>query len=138
MDPPIRRYLEFAFSRSTRGDFLRAMEADAEPPFDTNRWNHPHNVWETCVWICMTDRVLVQRADGSYRILRRSELESTDRVLPNELRPCVLDVQENGLFTYRYTDQPSNIRIYYRGDPKENEKALNEALPALYLDFKAK
>jgi hypothetical protein len=136
MDPPIRRYLEFAFSRSTRNDFLRAMDADT--PFDANHWNHAHNAWETCVWVCMTDRVLVQRADGSHRILRRSKLESTDRVLPNELRPCMLDVQENGLFTYRYTDQPSNIRIYYRGDPKENEKALNEALPVLYLEFKTK
>ena len=86
----------------------------------------------------MTDRVLVQRGNGSYRILRRSELEPTDRILPNELRPCTLDVQENGLFTFHYTDQPTNIRIYYRGDHKENEKALNEALPVLYLDFKVK
>jgi len=137
MDPPIRRYLEFAFSGSKRPDFLRAMETD-DPLFDSNCWNKMHRVWETCVWICMTDRVLVQRNDGSHRILRRNELEPTDRILPNELRPCILDVQENGLFTYRYTDQPSNIRIYYRGDPKENEKALNDALPALYLEFKTK
>jgi hypothetical protein len=136
MDPPIRRYLEFAFSRSTRNDFLRAMEADAEPPFDDNRWNHAHKVWETCVWICMTDRVLVRREDGFHRILRRSELKPTDTILPNELRPCTLDVRDNGLFTFQYTDQPSNIRIYYRGDHKENERALNEALPALYLEFK--
>ena len=136
MDPPIRRYLEFAFSRSKRSDFLRAMEADADPPFDTQQWNRNHNVWETCVWICMTDRVLVRRQDGSHRILRRSELKPTDTILPNELRSCTLDVQDNGLFTFQYTDLPSNIRIYYRGDPKENEKALNEALPAWYLEFK--
>ena len=136
MDPPIRRYLEYAFSNSKRSDFLRAMEMDSNPPFDTNRWNKMHRVWETGVWICMTDRVLVRRSDGSHRILRRNELEPTDKILPNELRPCVLEVQENGLFTYQYTDQPSNIHIYYRGDPKENEKALNDALPALYLDFK--
>jgi hypothetical protein len=84
----------------------------------------------------MTDRVLTQRNDGTYRILRRNDLKPEDRILPNELRPCLLDVQENGLFTYRYSDQPGNIRIYYRGDPKENEKALNGALPALYLEFK--
>ena len=135
MDPPIRRYLEFAFSRSTRSDFLRAMETD-DTPFDSNRWNRMHRVWETCVWMCMTDRVLVQRNDGSYRIINRHALQPTDRILPNELRPCTLEVQENGLFTYQYSDQPGNIRIYYRGDPKENEKALNEALPALYLEFK--
>jgi len=137
MDSPIRRYLEFAFSGSNRSDFLRAMETD-DSSFDPNYWNRMHRVWETCVWICMTDRVLVQRSDGSYRILRRNEIDPADRILPNELRPCVLEVQENGLFTYRYSDQPSNIRIYYRGDPKENEKALNDALPALYLEFKTK
>ena len=32
MDSPIRRYLEFAFSRSKRADFLRAMETDIDPP----------------------------------------------------------------------------------------------------------
>ena len=31
MDPPLRRYLEYAFSRSSRADFLRAMEADGPP-----------------------------------------------------------------------------------------------------------
>ena len=138
MDPPIRRYLEFAFSGSKRSDFLRAMETDADPPFDSSSWNRMHRIWETCVWICMTDRVLVRRYDGSYRILRRNEFESTDNILPNELRPCTLKVQENGLFTYQYSDQPSNIRIYYRGDPMKNEKALNDALPALYLEFKTK
>jgi len=137
MDPPIRRYLEFAFSQSNRSDFLRAMETD-DSSFDSDNWNRMHRVWETCVWICMTDRVLVRRGDGSYRILRRDEIDPADRILLNELRPCVLEVQETGLFTYRYSDQPSNIRIYYRGDPKENEKALNDALPALYLEFKTK
>jgi hypothetical protein len=86
----------------------------------------------------MTDRVLVRRGDGSHRILHRNELDPVDRILPNELRPCLLEVQDNGLFTYRYSDQPGNIRIYYRDDPKENEKALNDALPALYLEFKTK
>jgi hypothetical protein len=138
MNPPIRRYLEFAFSESKRSDFLRAMETDADPPFDSNRWNRMHRVWETCVWICMTSRVLVQRNDGAYRILPRNKLVPTDRILPNELRPCLLEVQENGLFTYQYSDQPTNIRIYYRGDPLENEKALNDALPALYLEFRTK
>ena len=105
---------------------------------ELSRWNRMHRVWETCVWICMTDRVLIRRGDGSHRILRRHEINPMDRTLPNELRPCLLEIQENGLFTYRYSDQPSNIRIYYRGDPKENEKALNDALPALYLEFKTK
>ena len=30
-----------------------------------------------------------------------------------------------------------NLAIYTRGDPRENEAALREALPALYLSFRA-
>ena len=31
MDPPLRRYLEYAFGQSTRPDFLRMMELDGPP-----------------------------------------------------------------------------------------------------------
>jgi hypothetical protein len=137
MDAPIRRYLEYAFTNSNRTDFLCAMEEDTNPPFDSAKWNRHHNVWETCVWLCMTGRVLVQHKDGTFRIVRKNEIKPDDRILPNELRPCKIKVQDNGLYSYEYTTEPTHIWMYYRGDPKENETALREALPALYLDFKA-
>ena len=81
-------------------------------------------------------RRLVRRADGSFRILRAGEVLSSDTVLPNDLRPCRVEVRDNGVFEFRLTDQPSNFSIYDRGDPRKNEQALREALPALYLSFK--
>jgi hypothetical protein len=137
MDVPIRRYFEYAFSYSQRSDFLRTMEEDTNPPFNSTQWNRAHNVWETCVWLCMTGRVLVQHKDGNFRIIRKNEIKPDDRILPNELRPCKIKVQNNGLYSYEYTTEPTHIWIYYRGDPKENETALRAALPALYLNFKA-
>jgi hypothetical protein len=59
-----------------------------------------------------------------------------DRVLPNELRSCTVQVRDDGIFEFRETSGSSNFSIYYRGDPRVNEAALREALPALYLSFK--
>ncbi|MCS7306162.1 MAG: hypothetical protein NZ602_13785 [Thermoguttaceae bacterium] len=136
MDPPLRRYLEYALGRANRVDFLRAVEVDG-PPLDEGLFGAEHYVWETAVWLCLTGRKLVRRADGSHRIVLPTEVLPTDRVLPNELRPCTVQVRNDGIYEFRLTDQPTNFRVYYRGNPQENEAALREALPALYLSFKA-
>jgi len=135
MDAPLRRYLEYAFSRSSRVDFLRAMEVDG-PALDENLLAKEHYVWETAVWICVTGRKLVRRADGTHRIVLASEVQPTDRVLPNELRSCEVRVRDDGISEFHATQRSTNFSVYYRGDPRENEAALREALPDLYLSFK--
>jgi hypothetical protein len=134
MDPPLRRYLEYAFHRSARADFLRAMESDGLPLPEATLAKE-HYVWETAIWVCLSGRKLVKRADGTCRIVPAAEVQPTDRVLPNELRPCEVTVRDDGIYEYRETRGPSNFSVYYRGDPRENEAALREALPALYLSF---
>ena len=136
MDPPLRRYLEYALGRSSRSDFLRATEVDG-PPLDEKILAARHHIWETAIWIGVSGRRLVKRADGSYRIVLAKDVAPTDRVLPNELRPCTLKVHDNGIYEFQETTGKSNVSIYFRGDPRENETALREALPALYLSFKA-
>jgi hypothetical protein len=59
-----------------------------------------------------------------------------DTVLPNELRPCRVEVKENGHYRFTPTTEPTNFLIYDRGDPKQNEAALREALPAWYVSIK--
>jgi hypothetical protein len=56
-------------------------------------------------------------------------------VLPNELRPCTVSVRDDGIYEFREAREPSNFSVCDRGDPRENEAALREALPALYLSF---
>jgi hypothetical protein len=65
-----------------------------------------------------------------------AEVLPADTVLPNELRPCTVQVRDNGGFSFALTDRPTNFVIYDRGDAKENERALQEALPELYLSFR--
>lgn len=137
LQPPLRAYLAYAFSRSTRSDFLRYLEEEPPAAVIQAIAASAHNVWETCVWMQISNRRLVRRADGTCRIVPAVEVLPTDTVLPNELRPCKVQVRENGGFSFTLTDRPTNFLIYDRGDPKENERALREALPALYLSFRA-
>lgn len=136
MHPRLRAYLAYAFTRSNRSDFLRAVEEDPSEPVLKRFTGGAHNVWETAVWLQIADRRLVRRAAGHYRIIAAHEVLPTDTVLPNELRPCRVQVRDNGRFSFELTDQPTNFWMYDRGDPRENEKALREALPALYLSFR--
>jgi hypothetical protein len=64
------------------------------------------------------------------------EVRSSDKVMPNDLRPCLLKVSDDGIFTFEHTDRPSNFLMYDRGDPHENEKAFTEALIDFYISIR--
>lgn len=136
MDPRLQAYLAFAFTRSTRMDFLRAVEEPPSPQVLHGFVGRPHNVWETAVWATVADRRIVRHADGTWRLVPASEILPGEKTLPNELRPCRVRVRDDGTFMFELTDGPTNFLIYDRGDPHENEQALREALPALYVSFR--
>ncbi|MCY3022217.1 MAG: hypothetical protein NTW87_24665 [Planctomycetota bacterium] len=138
MNPRLRSYLAYAFERSKRIDFLRAVEEDPPANMLESMYRKAHNVWETCVWIRVANRRLVRRADGTHRLVPAADVLPTDTVLPNELKPCRVQVNDNGLFSFEITTEPAHVWIYDRGDPMANERALREALPALYQSFTLK
>jgi pyrimidine-specific ribonucleoside hydrolase len=125
MQPKLKRYLDFVYSRAVRMDFLRAMDEDFPPETNLERYAQGHHLWTTALWMEITGRRLVETPEG-YRLLTRQE------GLPHALRPCRLEVQSDGRFEYTWTEQ-SNISLYDRGDPVPVAAALNEAFPALYL-----
>lgn len=135
MAPKLRRYLDYAFGRKCRCDFLRAIDEDIPESEEIEAYSHPHHVWETAVWMAVSGRVLVRHANGSYQILPATRVSSGDKLLPNRLEPCLLHVSDDGSFTFDLASKPSNFRIYDRQDPRESETALREALPQLYLSF---
>lgn len=111
MHPQLRRYLVYAFRRTCRNDFLRAMDED--PPADQMdavcAWKH--NVWETAIWLNVTGR-------------------------QNDLKPCRVEVADTGLFTWSFTSEPTNFWMYDRGDPYANERQMRELLSAWYKSFR--
>lgn len=136
MTPSLQSYLAYAFDRSGRPDFLRAMEEPPPDPVMDRICQRPHNVWETAVWMEVSGRKLVQRPDGRHVLLSAGEVKATDRILPSEIRPCTVEVRNDGQYQFSPTDQPTHFWIIDRGDPHENERSLREALPSLYVSFK--
>ncbi len=136
MDPRLQRYLCYAFERSARVDFLGALEDEMDASVVERVAARPHHVWETAVWIRVPNRRLIHRPGVGYRILPAGEVRPDDRILPNELKPCRLQVREDGAFTWEWSRGPSNFEMYDRGDFQENARALCEAVPALYESFR--
>jgi hypothetical protein len=151
MHPRLASYLAFQVGNSPRRDVLRAVEEDADPALLAVLDQRRHPVWETCTWMQLSGRVLVRRANGTHRILPRSEIGAGDQVLPGRVVPCRLRLRDGqgagatmfrtgssdlGTFAWEPTDQPTNRWMYDRGDPHVNQAALREALPALYQSFK--
>ncbi len=135
MDVRLQRYLAFAFERTVRMDFLNALEDDVAPEVLRGICARPHNVWETAVWANVARRKLVRRVDGTHRLVPAREVAKGDIVLPNDLRRCRVTVRDDGQFDVQW-DAKGPMWLYDRGDAKENERALREALPALYVGFR--
>ena len=111
MQPALRRYLGFAFRKVLRYDFLRAMDQDDPGLVLADTFFKPFHIWETALWM---------------------QVAGYKTVVKEQLRPCVLEVHDDGRFDFNYTNLPSRVRIYYREDPVQYEKAMQVALPDLY------
>ncbi len=134
--PALQRYLAFAFERTVRVDFLAAIEDDLAEGVIDRIAGAPHNVWETAVWMEAANRKLVRRADGHYRIVPGANIAADDHVVSSELLPCTVDVDDGGQFDFTLTKEPGRLWIYHRADPEENQRALQEAMPAMYASFR--
>ena len=135
MHPRLRRYLTYALGRSARPDYLRALEEDAPDEVTTPIYRRRHAVWETAIWVEVSGRHLVRRADGSYRVVPDGELSDGDVVIRGEQVPVVATTHSSGLYSFELTEESTTTTVFTRDDPMEYERAMNEALPALYQSF---
>lgn len=138
IDIELQRYLKYNFLKVLGYDFLRAMDVGeiADSVLIANQFPSPHHIWETAIWMAVSNRILVQRVNGDYLLIPAAEILQTDKVIPNGLKACKIDVRNDGRFKFNITNSPSNFSIYYRNDPQQNEKAFQQALPKLYISFR--
>lgn len=138
MRPMLRNYLGYAFTRSGRMDYLRALEGPmvkgAEEFFRSCR-RHP--VWETAIWLEVSGRKLVRRTDGTCRIVRAEEVVRTDVVVAGGQRNCrITRVEDTGRFDFELTAEAGNVTIFDRGtDVAGYEAAMRKAVPEWYGSF---
>ena len=132
---PLKSYLQYALTKAQRTDFLRAIEEEADDAVLGRFYKEQHGVWETALWLEVSDRRLVQKASGEYLIVKPEEITIDDRIIHTEMRNCTLSVKDNGGFDYTLTNDESNFKIFYRENPEEYQTALNEAFPKWYHSF---
>ncbi len=136
MHPQLQCYIDFAFDKKQRTDFLKAM--DKGSPYNENikiQFDTFH-VWESAIWLEVTNRKLVKDPAGNYKLVREKELKHSDTILESGLRPCRFsEIRNDGRFIFEYVNHPSNTSIYYRADPEENEAALNVVIPELFKSY---
>jgi len=133
--PMLRSYVAYALSRSSRSDFLRAVEEPIDDATLAALLARPHNVWETCVWAAISGRVLARRAGEPWRLAPKSEVGREEETVPEQLRPVRLRARPDGTFDWRPASGPTRTLLYDRGDPLRYERAAREALPGLYASF---
>ena len=134
MHPKLQRYIDYAFAQELNYDFLKIFDNTEAPALRFDKYPQPFHFWETAIWMNVTKREIVYSAKGQYELLPPSAIKSGDKIVPYQMRPCKLEVRDDGRFKFTYT-QTSNIRIYYREDPELNEKALQQAAPALWRSY---
>jgi hypothetical protein len=135
VNPKLQRYLSFAFGRSQRADFLRAMDVGPDDPVAATAFQKEHHVWETAIWLAVSSRRLVRRADQSYVIVPDASVSPSDTMVKMELRPCFIQVRDDGRLAITFTDKETNFRVFEREDPELTQSAFREALPELYRSF---
>jgi pyrimidine-specific ribonucleoside hydrolase len=137
MDPHLQCYLDFAFGKKTRYDFLRAMDMGSPYVGNAKIQFDEFHVWESAIWIEATNRVLAKDIAGKYKLVKKSGLKQSDVILESGLRPCIFsEIHDDGRFIFEYVDKPTNKSIYYRSNPEENEAALNAVIPELFKSYK--
>jgi hypothetical protein len=139
LDPRIRNYLGYAFTKSTRIDFLRALDGPCPPEVEAYfRSHNRHNVWETAIWTEVSGRKLVRRGDGSCRIVRPQDLRPDDREVPGRQVTCQLTrIDDSGRFAFELGRGDGTVTIFDRGEDTEGHAAASrEALPHWYASFR--
>ena len=144
MESGLRNYCVYSFLSKTDIDYLNYLDMplpveDAEAL--NSYWREAsvacrHHVWTIATWQQVAGLKLITGPDGNAEFKSASEVQADDVVFDEGLKYVRLDVKDNGLFSFEYADEPTNVQIYYRSDPEENEKLLNMALPKLYRNFK--
>ena len=112
MSPALRAYLVYAMTNSRRVDFLRVLEEAPSAAALEKIARMPHNVWETAIWLQVTGRKLVRRADGHFRILPAAEVRPDYARCPTTCGPAAWKSTTTGLplQAYRRPEQLHDLR----------------------------
>lgn len=143
MEPSLRNYCVYSMLSKTNIDYLSYLDAplsEEDSVSFSSYWRDRthgcrHHIWTLATWQQVAGLRLVSHPDGTATLLQKEDIEQDDILFEECLKYVDLSVKDNGLFSFTYSDTPTNVAIYYRADPQENERLMNIALPELYRGF---
>ena len=146
MEPSLRNYCVYSMLSKTNIDYLSYLESPLSEKDSVEfslYWRDKHlgcrhHIWTLATWQQVAGLGLVSHPDGTATLMKAEEIGMEDIVFDEGLKYVDLAVKDNGLFTFTYSDTPTNITVYYRNDPQENERLMNMALPEFYKKFQSK
>lgn len=134
MDCKLQNYLDYAFNKKLSFDFLRIMDQGCSFSDSNAPMPDIFHVWETAIWQHVTSKDIVKDINEKYMFRDQGQHEAGDIYIDSSLRPCKLEVRDDGRFLFEYAER-SNFSIYYRSNPDENEKALNDIVPSIFTQI---
>ena len=145
MKPQLKNYLVYAFLRKTDNAYLHYLEkplsasdSTAFLDFRSDRFygsGGAHYIWETSVWQQVAGLALAHIPDEGWKLVPESSLPKDCLRFDEGLKPVTLEVENDGCFSFSYSDRETGVSIYWRNDPELHQTALREALPELYKGF---
>jgi len=134
LSPALRSWFQYAFTGSTRGDCIRALEEDVEPVVWEKILLETRNLWTTASLIMAAGRVLC-RSFAGWRFLPRQDAEGCE-LWPFSLEPIVASVNAEAEVQWHLAEGESNIRLFKRRRGAEYGEAMGEALGALLASLR--
>ncbi len=135
MDCPLQNYLDYALNKKLAFDFLQQMDQGCAFAKEDRPLPETFHIWETAVWQHVTGKDIVKTKEGTYLFRNSGEHKEGDSYVDSSLKPCRLEVRDDGRFRFEYVED-SNFKIFYRSNPEENERALNAIIPNVFMQIK--
>jgi len=135
LQPQLQAWFCYAFSHSTRGDIIHALQDGA----DEQAWQHilsqTRNIWSTASLVIAAGRALVH-TDHGWRFVPAHGSHSPDASGPWSLEEVAVTVDDRGITHWKKSDASTGIRLFRRQTGPAQDAAMLEALNALLRDIK--
>lgn len=128
----LRQYSYYAFKRLNDVNYLNYLDKISPP--DSSVLQLSHHVWETAVWMSITNLKLVKSAQKSVDIKSCELINKGDTVFEEGLLKCDIEASSSGTFQYKINSK-GRFYIYQRGNPFVYQSLMNEAIPKFYASF---
>lgn len=136
LSQPLRGYLDYALTASSRGDIIRALaEMGSGDSWDL-MMERGRNMWSTASLTMAAGRVLAQTAEG-WRFLPQAQAQGL-KLQRMELMSVVCKTSDDGVVKWNPDPQSETARIFRRELDEEHVRAMGEATNALLKQFPLK